>query len=484
MTKWKERKGYENSRFVMASYGSNQFFSQWITGPFGFYVFFFYEAMVGLPVVLSGLALVIYSVWNAVNDPLIGYLMERIKMPWEKRWGKRFPWVVLGAIPWLFSYLSIFLLPPELYSTETIALQNQWTIFTWFLTTLCVYDTLFTLWNINAVALYPDKFRSPPERKTATVFGTLIGMMGIVAGSIVPPMFIDNEVAATFPYAATISVFVGIALYFLIIPGVYENPQMRERYQEHRRAAELQEKEPFFTSVKRAVSDRRFMTKVIYFFGYQAAVALLSASANYMISFVLNEPAGVLSFLMAFMLLGAFASVPLWGKFAQKVNNNKKMSLYAGWAMFFTFLPIFFVNGSIFYMIALFLFGIGLGGQWYMDPPTMGDVMDDLAVRTGKREAAVYYGYNAFFIRLSGTFQALVFVLVHLLTGFPEGVSTYSDLVNESSTPELALIGIRMHAALIPAILVLITMFIFWKWYDITPEVVEQNKLKLQEMGL
>lgn len=70
------------------------------------------------------------------------------------------------------------------------------------------------------------------------------------------------------------------------------------------------------------------------------------------------------------------------------------------------------------------------------------------------------------------------------MTGFIEGKSSYAELAAASRTPELALIGIRMHAALIPALLVLLTIFIFWKWYDITPELVAENKKKLKEMGL
>jgi len=116
--------------------------------------------------------------------------------------------------------------------------------------------------------------------------------------------------------------------------------------------------------------------------------------------------------------------------------------------------------------------------------PNYGDVLDDIAVRSGKREAAIYYGYQAFFIRLSGSFQALLFALVHILTGFPAGVTSYTELVAESATPDLALLGIRAHAALIPAIIVLVTIFIFWKWYDLTPEMVAANKEKLKELGL
>jgi Na+/melibiose symporter-like transporter len=311
-----------------------------------------------------------------------------------------------------------------------------------------------------------------------------MGMIGIAVGSIIPPMFIATGVPETYRIMSWAGVGIGLILFFVMLPGTRENPKMRARYQMYREVAKETDREPFFKTAKKAITDRRFMIKVIYFFGYQAAVALLSASGPYMITYVIQGDAGTLGILMAFMLIGALVSMPIWTFISQKVNNNKKMSLVAGIVMFLTFLPMFFVNGFLFFMIALFLFGIGLGGQWFMDPPTMGDVLDDIAVRSGKREAAIYYGYQAFFIRLSGSFQALLFALVHILTGFPAGVTSYTELVAESATPDLALLGIRAHAALIPAIIVLVTIFIFWKWYDLTPEMVAANKEKLKELGL
>jgi len=479
MVEQKEKEVRENSIPIMISYGAYQTFSQWITGAFGLYVFFFYEVEIGLNVGLAAMALIIYSLWNAVNDPLVGYLMERLHMPWEKRWGKRFPWAFLGAIPWLFSYVAIFLVPLNWHPVN-----DQWLIFAWFLITLIIYDTLLTLWNVNATAMYPDKFKGSSERRLATGIGTLMGMIGIAVGSIIPPMFIAAGLPETYRTMAWIGVGIGIILFFLMIPGIRENPKMRRRYQQYRMVAKEQEQEPFLKTAKKAIKDRLFMMKVIYFFGYQAAVALLSASGPYMITYVIQGDAGTLGILMAFMLIGALISMPIWTIIAQKVNNNKKMSLVAGIVMFLTFLPMFFVDGFLFFMIALFLFGIGLGGQWFMDPPTMGDVLDDITIRSGKREAAIYYGYQAFFIRLSGSFQALIFALVHILTGFPSGVTSYAQLEAQSPTPELALLGIRAHATLIPAIIVLVTIFIFWKWYDLTPEKVAANKEKLKELGL
>jgi Na+/melibiose symporter-like transporter len=285
---------------------------------------------------------------------------------------------------------------------------------------------------------------------------------------------------------AWISIGIGFIFFFLMIPGVWENKGLRQQYSTQREMIIKSEYEGFFSTAWRVIRDRRFMVKVIFFFGYQAAAALIQASGPYFITFVINEESQTLTFILGAMLLGALVSVYFWLRLAKKVNNNKKMSLYAGWAMCILFIPIMFsqFTGLIGLIIWMLLWGIGLGGQWFMDPPTMGDVLDDLTVRNNKRENSIYYGWNAFFIRLSGVFTAVVFGIVHPLTGFVEGTHSLAELQALSPTPELAVFGIVLQGSVIPAILVLITIFIFWKWYDITPELVEQNKDKLRELGL
>jgi Na+/melibiose symporter-like transporter len=42
----------------------------------------FYESVIGLRSKLSLAAFLIFAIWNAVNDPLTGSLMEKLKMPW------------------------------------------------------------------------------------------------------------------------------------------------------------------------------------------------------------------------------------------------------------------------------------------------------------------------------------------------------------------------------------------------------------------
>ncbi|HOX19091.1 MAG TPA: MFS transporter, partial [Spirochaetales bacterium] len=67
------RKRIEASTGVMLSYGVGKFLAEFLTGGFAALAFKFYETELGLGAGLVAVAVVLYSAWNAVNDPLIGY---------------------------------------------------------------------------------------------------------------------------------------------------------------------------------------------------------------------------------------------------------------------------------------------------------------------------------------------------------------------------------------------------------------------------
>ncbi|MFX0075785.1 MAG: MFS transporter [Candidatus Hermodarchaeota archaeon] len=486
MTESVEKEVYDNSLGVRMSYGTRELFGQWIFAAFGFTVFFFYEVVIGLPTILAMTVFIIYSIWNAFNDPIVGWIMERIHMPWEKKKGvRRFPWIVIGGFGFLGSYLLIYLVPASWYGTPEIVAANQWLIFAWYLGTLCLYDFIAAIWDINVLSLFPDKFRGLNERRSAQGFGTIFGIIGLVLSAIIPPMFITTGVAPTYITAALVSVGVGAALFIITIPGIREQQHVLDYYKDRKEKGLDTKVESFFKSAKVALSNKLFVVKALFFFGYQVSAVMIQTSAFYIVTFLLDEEAFIISLLLGAMLLGSLISVPLWTLFAKRVDDNRKIGLIAGTVLFLTFIPFIFADGLIQWMIFLVFFGIGIGGPWYIDVPLLTDVLDDIAVKTKKRQQSIYYGYQAFFARFSGTFIAITISITHLLTGFIEGSSSLGELILANPLGyRTALFGIRIHSAIIPSIFALILLLVFWQYYDLTKDKVKANKEKLKELGI
>ena len=87
----------------------------------------------------------------------------------------------------------------------------------------------------------------------------------------------------------------------------------------------------------------------------------------------------------------------------------------------------------------------------------------------------MYNGFYLFINRLATVFQAIIFAVVHELTGFVEGAETQS---------ESAIWGIRLTMSVIPVFFLLVGTLIFWKFYDITPDKADMIKARLKELDL
>ena len=128
-------------------------------------------------------------------------------------------------------------------------------------------------------------------------------------------------------------------------------------------------------------------------------------------------------------------------------------------------------------MIVVFLYGLAFGGFWVMITPVFSDVIDESVVLSDKRRESTYGGFRQFFLNLARVIQGLTLGIMLTLTGFVEGAGPEKQ-------PASALFGIQLTFGVIPAIYIAIGVIIFWKFYDITPDKVKENKAKLVEMKL
>ena len=453
----------EHSRLNMASYGFGKFLTEFMEMAFTVWLYSYYVRTIGVDSLIIGLAVVIYAIWNAVNDPLVGYLTNK-PFKFTKKWGRRFPWIMIGGIAYILSYILIFT-PPDVDPQS-----GAWIFFIWFIASTAIFDTFNSIFFVNFASLFPDKFRSVEERRKATGIQTPIGIVGVALGALLPPMIIDQGVPATFITNAGLVVIIGIIVLMLSIPGSREDQVTIDRYLEKH---DTEDRTPFFKTLKLTLKQKSFLFFIITYTLYRSLVISFQASIPFFVEFILEED--VQTLLSAGFLVGALISSPLWVYIAQKTDNNKKVMLINSILLTVFTIPFIFLDSVIIALIVMILWGFGLGGFWTMLAPVFGDVINESVAKNEKRQEGIFNGFLQFFGRLAILVQAISFASVHTITGFIEG---------SGIQPDPAIWGIHVHFALIPAIFMLLATLIFWKFYDLTPDKVRLNQERIIELNL
>ena len=456
-----------HSKANMVSYSFGTFLNEFVMMAFFAFTFFFYESEIGLDVWLVAFGYILFAIWNAVNDPIVGYLTDK-PFKFTKKWGRRFPWLMLGGFPWAISYILVFMPPAVDPNTQ----QGALILVVWFVISMCLFDTFASIFWVNYASLFPDKFRSTEERRTANGFSIFIGVFGTVSGAVVPPLFITFGVLSSYIIAAGVVMLVGIIAVILLIPGGREEQALIDQYLV---AYPKREKSSFFKTLKAAMKHRNFIVVILVLLLYQVMIRSMTASIPFIVRFILKMEASVITVIMGLFMISVLISTPIWVKIAQKKNDNRKITLITGILLTIFTIPMIFVNTYLGFILGMLLWGTVLGGFWVTQLWILSDSIDEAVCETEKREEGIYNGINQFFSRIALVVQALSFAIIHELTGFVEGADTQSAQ---------AVIGIHIHFAVVPLIAMIIGMIIFWKWYDLTPERVKENQQKMKELCL
>ncbi|MBD3254858.1 MAG: MFS transporter [Candidatus Lokiarchaeota archaeon] len=441
---------------IHVSFGMASFLDGIFVAAFSVRIIDFYENELLLGIIWVGVAFGIFGLWNMVNDPLLGYLSD-LNNRITRKYGRRFPVYLFGALTFGAVYFLVFVVP----------FRDQFGMFIWLVTTICVYELLFSLWQIGWLSLFPDKFRSNKERTKVGAWCTIWGVIGMVMGVSIPPMFIEYGNVSTYILAAAVLMVIGLLMTLLTIPGMREDEEIIER--NLRLEGKSKEKDSFWTTLKYSLKDKNFLAYIITYLCHQTLTVMMLASLPYWVKYVIgSDDPGVETMLSLGFLVGVIAAIPLWAYIGRKMGNRKGFIIGA-FTTTILIIPLLIVSDAIGSTIAITLVGVGVAAIWVLMFPCFSDVIDDIVVRTEKRQEGVYTGIRTFFGRISFIVQAVAFAIVHPLTGYQAGAPIGGQ------TP-LAIFGIRILMAIVPMMFYFIGFIMMWKVYDLEKSCVAENK--------
>jgi GPH family glycoside/pentoside/hexuronide:cation symporter len=126
--------------------------------------------------------MVIYGIWNAINDPLLGQISDRTR---TKR-GRRIPYVLWGSLPFALAFMLVWLPTKSWFGGDSVKL------FIYFIIAVFLYDGLYTLVILNWTAIFPEMYKTQEERTRVSALRQVLGVLGSIIGSVLPPLLYNK----------------------------------------------------------------------------------------------------------------------------------------------------------------------------------------------------------------------------------------------------------------------------------------------------
>ncbi len=450
------------SFWVKLAYGTGD----WGTASYGtlrqiFYAIFLTD-VVGLEPRLASVAALIGIIWDAVNDPIVGVLTDRM----HSRWGRRRPFLLFFAIPFGLSFLLLWWAPP---------FESQIVKAIFITLAFMISDTLETLVAVPFSALTPELTPDYDERTSLTGFRMFFNLMVSLVTAVAAPAIVDGVLAGGGTqqqgYMLTAAIFGGLATlpFLLIFAVVREKPRPEQK---------AEDEIPFFETVRTAWQNIpfRFATLLYmlnwitfdivalvlpFYLVYWIARGDLLAKAS-----VFGVSLPIESAVFALLLITAVVALPIWFFLSKRLS--KQMAYIIGmvfWAA--VQLIIFSIQpGQVNLILIMSVFaGISVSSAHILPDSIFPDVIEWDELRTGRRHEGIYYGVKNFIRKLTGALA--IFIGLQALGWFgyqapPEGAIRFIQ-------SDSALTAIRVLIGPLGAVLLFSAVGMAW-FYPLTRE--------------
>ena len=413
-----------------------------LTASIQFFLLYFYTDIVHIDPALAGTALLVGKLtWDAINDPLFGYLSDRTR----SRWGRRRPYMIFGAVPLaLFTWL-LYSIPDGLMG---------WKAFLAVFVTFLLFDTMHTVVSVPYYAMTPELTYDYDERTSLTTIRELFTVFGYILGAaattalagLFQSMFHFTSKEA---YSAMGATFGMIAMITVLTTAL----KVKEPKRPELEASNM----PAFKSIGQTFRNWPFMQLMSAQFLSSFSFTLMTTLLPYYLIYQLDMESQ-LPLVMLTMLLTIGIFLFPWKAVSEKMNKGPAYALglfIASCAVIATFFypheptPWIFVTAVI--------AGIGFSGQWVFPWSMLPDVIEYDQFVTGERREGIYYGVWAFLGKLTNALGIAV-------TGWALKLFGYIPNVEQTST---ALLGIRLFFGPIAAGVLIISLPLLI-WYPIT----------------
>ncbi len=412
----------EKNIFALAGLGQNMAYGMMSS----FLLTFYTDILFADAIWIISVIMIIARVWDAVNDLLMGSIVDRTRT----KWGKCRPYLLAAPVPIAIFTILIFIAPDL-----PLAGRVAYSLFTYIM-----WGMLYTIADVPFWALPSTMTANAKERASLLSFARIVNGVGAALPIVIMELFKDSSgyTRQSYLYSAIVMASVGCSLYLMAFFTCKERIKPPEA------------KERLIDNIK-LIKQNKPLILVIYLgvlcFGrYIVNMFLIYASRDLLIGAPENISMLLLSFAIAAgSFLGMIVMPALFKKY-----NYKQIAIGAGSASLVFQVLLFaavLISGYNYFVVLPFLLlsGIPFGVYNTLTFAIIGDSVDYMEWKTGKRTEGLGFACQTFINKMGAAISTGIIPLLLLLIGYvaPE---------NRTPTYQIPRFGLLVIFALVPGI--------------------------------
>ena len=422
-----------------------------ISGIYGGLLTIFYQDYLGLGARWIGIAATIYALWNAINDPLFGYITDNTR----SKHGRRIPYMRFTAPFLALTFILVWFAPPQ---------AGQQALFWWMLVTMLLYDTFYTIIGLVYSALLPEVAESDAHRNDLQISSSLFAMLGTLLGFLIPDMVRPKAGETSLVPLYVAMIIVGVVSMILILITTFK---VKERPE----FSVVDDPVPLWDAIKFTFTSKSFLVLVAENFMAILMSSLILGSIFYLADYVLQWPAMQL---LAFLFIPLILGIPLTTLFRRwlgVVGAQQFLLVLAGVGL----ISVAFVPKALI-PVCIALAGLGLAGPQTLTNILFAQVADEDELRSGARREGAFFGVNALITKPAQSIAIWITPFILERTSFITRASNLGEIFLDQ--PAEAILGIKLFSGVMPGVACLLGALLL-VWYPLRGKRLKEMQEKV-----
>ena len=419
-----------------------------IANTFSSYMLFFGNTVMGVSGTLMGVAIAIGTVWDAITDPIMGFVSDNTR---NNFFGRRHLYILIGTIGMTIVNILLWSVPMDFSPVLKML---------WFMLCIIGLRTFTTMFQTPVAALSLDMSNDYNERANIQIVKSVFTILGILlptlligvfqtdfyneAGELVDGRF-NPQGYLNFGYlTSACCILFGI---FMVICTYSHVPRLREIAKKDKASPiSIRSTKKMFINFFGALKDKNFRGITIGYMVSMVSASILIAVGFNVFTFTFETTKFQMYMIMASLFIMTIAGQPFWMYISKKYDKRK--AIIMGQTISFVgcilLLVMFLFRGFFIDLIhkgtwnallmcpPLMLAGFGTGVLYSLPVAMIGDIVLIEKVKSGEDKTATYSGFLTFANKTGQAISNAVLGVMLDVIGFQEGSTTQTPQVAEN----------------------------------------------------